>query len=340
MVSKPSRRLGVYSRGAGIALLAFAVALSIAAPAFASSVKSVTIRVEGSSATLFTGVRAVRSTTIADSTGRKHEIAANPLAALDLAARIGAFPYVVKESAWGLGVDSVNGELPVPADPYPGWMYRVNGVSLPVGANVATLAVGDEVLWYYGTWDASPTVAQPSAKLVKVGRSLRVTAKQLDMQGVGSALSGATVHVGSRVATSGPNGDVTLPMNAVGDYGVRVEKAGCIRSALVTVRVRRPAALDRPAASATIVAHGSSAVVSTVLASGATKLAGKSVRLWHRAAGTAVWIAGQIKTTGLAGGVGFTVTPSRSTYYRIAFAGDGTYAPVTSAPKLVVVAVR
>ena len=307
------------------------------------------VRVEGAGGTLFDSVRTVGATTFTDSRGASFDVTTGPtpLSALALAARLGGFPFLVKDYGSAIFVDSANDEVPGPAPDYDGWMFRLNGSETKPGnsgdyysADSVALHAGDEVLWYYGAWDASPTVARPSSKLVRLGQSLKVTAEQLDQHGVASPLAGAVVRVGSRVATSAVNGAVSLPMTAVGDYGVRVEKAGCIRSALVTVHVRKPAAFAGPAASAAVVPRGSSAVVSAVLSGGVSGLAGKSVRLWHRTAGTSVWVAGQVRNTRSAGAVRFTVAPSRSMYYRFAFAGDGTYAPCTSASKLVTVAVR
>jgi len=336
-VSMFLRRSGARSRSLVTALAVFAVALALAVPAFGTTVKSVHIRIEGTNATLFSSTRTVGSTTIVDSIGVRHAIAANPIAALDLAAQLGAFPYVVKDGAWGLGVDSVNGELPVPVDPYPGWLFRINGVRPDVGADALSLAAGDDVLWYYGTWDASPTVAVPSKSLVNVGDSLVVSAKQLAPSGVRSTLAGAAVHVGSLVATSAANGTVSIPMTAVGDFGVRVDKPGFIRSAVTTVHVRKATAVKSLKASANYVEVGAVPVFSGVLTSGSAKLSGKHVRLWHRTKGHSTWVAGSTKVTGSTGVVRFSVRPQRSTYYRLAYSGSSTYAPVTSASKLVTI---
>ena len=36
-----------------------------------------------------------------------------------------------------------------------GWVFKVNGVSPPVGADQVVLKDGDEVLWYYATFGAT-----------------------------------------------------------------------------------------------------------------------------------------------------------------------------------------
>ena len=338
MLSQFSRRLGAHvRRPLLVSVLVLALVLAAVSPALAASATSVRIRIEGTGGTVFSGVKTVAPTTITDSTGGLHDAGVSAMAALAVAARLGAFPYVIRDTVYGLSVDSVNGESFVPAPPYPGWSYRVNGVSLPFASDQATLTSGADVLWYYGAWDASPTVATLSSSIVKTGASLTVTAKQLDMDGVATPLAGAIVHIGSRTATSTANGTVTLPMSAVGDYGVRVEKDGCIRSAVSTVHVRNATSIAGPTVTRPSIKRGATSVVRGVLAAGSSKLAGRTVTLWHRAKGSAEWVAGRTATTGVLGGAAFTVRPGVSTYYRIAYSGSATFAPATSAAALVTV---
>jgi hypothetical protein len=334
MVSKFSRRFGTPSRLVAVSLVLFAVVLA-AVPAFGSSVGPVSVRVEGASRTLFNRVIAVNSTTITDSSAATHAVDPSPMAALAAAARLGGFPYVAKNySGWGLYLGSVAGDV---ATGSAGWLYRVNGASLPFACDQAPLAAGDRVLWYYGTYDASPTVVVPASTLLRAGQILTVTAEQLDMDGVASPLAGATVHVGSRTAVSKANGTATFLMSAAGRYSVRAEKAGCIRSAVVSVKVRKRTAFRSLAVSDTGIEVGARSIVSATLVSGATRLGGRRVRLWRRVKGTAKWVPGQFRKTGSAGRVRFRVMPLRSTYYRFVFAGDGSHAPVASTPVLVAI---
>jgi hypothetical protein len=123
----------------------------------------------------------------------------------------------------------------------------------------------------------------------------------------------------------------------VGDYGVRVEKGGCIRSAVSTVRVRNATSIAGPTVSRPSIRRGATSVLRGVLAAGSSKLAGRTVTLWHRAKGSTVWVAGRSATTGALGAAAFTVKPGLSTYYRLAYAGSNTFAPATSASVLVTV---
>jgi hypothetical protein len=337
IVSMFLRRPGAHSRSIVTALVVFAVALALAVPAFGATAKSVHIRIEGQHGTIFNGARDVPATAMTDNMGAPYNVGVSAMAAIGVAGRLGGFPYVIRDTAYGESVDSINGENYLPDPPYYGWMYRVNGVSLPIASDTAVLKSGDSVLWFFGAWDAKPAVARPVTRLVKLGATLTVKARQVDDAARETTLAGAVVHVGSRTATASADGAVSLPMTAVGDYGVRVEKDGFIRSEVVMVHVRKATAVKSLKVSANDVEVGARPIVSGVLMSGTSKLASRSVRLWHRAKGSSKWVAGPIKVTGSAGTVRFTVKPLRSTYYRFTYAGSSTYAPVTSASKLVTI---
>ncbi len=146
-------------------------------------------------------------------------------------------------SAFGLYVSSVDNELPVPSPPYPGWMVRVNGVMPSVGADQVALHSGDSVLWYYGTYDASPTVAALPAshgdrRLLGGGdRQAARRGRRRDAAGRRHGVRGlAHGHLGRRRPR-------LFPATRIGDFAVRVTKDGYIRSALTTVRVRYASSL-------------------------------------------------------------------------------------------------
>lgn len=52
-------------------------------------------------------------------------------------------------------VTSINGLAEKAAGPTYGWMYEVNDESPVVAARECALQSGDEVRWFYGSWDAS-----------------------------------------------------------------------------------------------------------------------------------------------------------------------------------------
>lgn len=325
----PARVLAAVLTVAALAGLSAATAIGAPAP-------RVSVRIEGQNSTVFQGPVTVGTYGILDTGGVAHDAGGTALAAVESAARIGSFAYQVDDMSFGLYLSSINGELPVYTDPYPGWLYRVNGVSLPVGAADAVLKDGDSVLWYYGAWDASPTVAV-APRVVTAGASARIVAQQLDPDGVASPLEGATVRVGSRAFTSGADGSVTVPMSEVGAYGVRVEKPGFIRSAVSLMDVRYTTAFSRFSASKSRVRPRATVTLRGALASDGSDAAGRPVRLQYKKKGSRTWVASTRATTNASGAFSFKVKPRRSTYYRVVYAGDATHLSATSTAKLVTV---
>jgi len=101
--------------------------------ALAANVK---IRVEGRTQTIF---GATQPQIQAD----------NALQALDVASTAGEFHYALTSSTFGEYVSQVGKYA---AAGSAGWVFKVNGVSPPVGADKVVLADGDVVLWYYATF--------------------------------------------------------------------------------------------------------------------------------------------------------------------------------------------
>ncbi len=115
--------------------------------ALAASVK---IRVEGKTQTIF---GASQPAVTAD----------NALQALDLASTAGEFYYVLTPSSFGDYVSQIG---KYPASQTTGWVFKVNGVSPPVGADKVTLKDGDVVLWYYATF--GPAGGPPTLELQRL----------------------------------------------------------------------------------------------------------------------------------------------------------------------------
>ena len=345
-MSRFLRRLGAHSRSIVVAAVAFALIMAVAVPAFGASASTVKIRVADESSTLFDAVRTVGQTAFVDSSGNSYAptSAPTPLEALAIASQQGGFPFLVHDYGWAIMVNSINGEAAVDR----AWMLWVNNRVATVGADAIALKAGDSVLWSYSPFTISddgytaipallPTEVKLSNATVATGSSLTVTAWQYSAEGTRTPLAGATVHVGSMVATSSADGTVALPMNHTGDFGVRVVKTGFVPSTTSTVHVRKAATVTRPVLSKKSIHRGGYVVVRSTLKSGSTRLADRTVRLWHRAKGTSTWVSGPAKTTGPAGGVTFVVRPTRSMYYRIRYDGSKTYKAVTSAATLVTV---
>jgi uncharacterized protein DUF4430 len=88
------------------------------------------------------------------------EVKANALDALDSASVAGEFYYHVTTTSFGPYVDQIGRYL---AGATAGWVFKVNGVSPPVGADAVTLKDGDRVLWYWATF--GPTGGPPTLAL-------------------------------------------------------------------------------------------------------------------------------------------------------------------------------
>ena len=136
-----------------VPLAAALLALVLAAPALAVRVH---VRVEGPNATIF-GATEPRVTpvtgTFAPPAGRPVTVnAATPLGALERASRLGDFYYRIEAFAFGPYVAQVGRH---PGSETTGWVYKVNGVSPPVGATAYELKEGDRVLWYHARFGAA-----------------------------------------------------------------------------------------------------------------------------------------------------------------------------------------
>ena len=100
---------------------------------------NVKIRVEGKTQTIFGGSQPAVA-------------ADNALQALDVASTAGEFYYGTTTAEFGTYVSQIG---KYPAAGTAGWVFKVNGVSPPVGADKLPLKDGDVVLWYYATFGAA-----------------------------------------------------------------------------------------------------------------------------------------------------------------------------------------
>jgi Domain of unknown function (DUF4430) len=165
-----SRRLLILVAVVSAALLLVPVALAV----------RVHVRVEGKTQTIFGAAEPTLS------------VKANALDALEAASLAGEFYYHVTITGFGPYVDQI-GRYPATASS--GWVFKVNGVSPPVGADAVTLKTGDRVLWYWA--DFGPSGGPPTLELKRSSRNCyRVLAQ--DDNGKTSVAAGAILHVGGR----------------------------------------------------------------------------------------------------------------------------------------------
>ena len=155
-----------------------AAALLVVPAAFALRVH---VRVEGKTRTIY------------GSTEPMLTVKANALDALDSASAAGEFYYHVTTTSFGPYVDQIGRYV---AGASTGWVFKVNGVSPPVGADKVTLKDGDRVLWYWATF--GPSGGPPTLWLRTGARRGCYRVLSQDDTGKVVAARGARLHVDGR----------------------------------------------------------------------------------------------------------------------------------------------
>jgi hypothetical protein len=168
-------------------LAALAAALVLVPAALAAAVH---VRVEGKTQTIFGPTQPVVSGT-------------NALDVLGAAATRGEFYYHVQQASFGTYVDQIG---LYPAAGQAGWVFKVNGVSPPVGADQVQLKDGDVVLWYWAEF--GPSGGPPTLLLQRASRRC-YTVRAQDDQGRKSVPRGAAIHVAGR-SVAAPKGRACL----------------------------------------------------------------------------------------------------------------------------------
>lgn len=180
------------------------LALSLAGAALGALVR---VRVEGRNATIF-------------GTAEPRASGVTALDALESASIAGEFYYHVATTSFGPYVDQIGR---YPGTGSTGWVFKVNHVSPPVGADKVVLKDGDVVLWYWAAF--GPTGGPPTLRLRGAGRGCyRViasddTGKSVSTAGVFLSLDGRVVKVQAGQTCPGPHRGL-----------VRAVKFGYVRS--------------------------------------------------------------------------------------------------------------
>jgi hypothetical protein len=163
-------------------LVALAVLAATLVPAALAA--RVSVRVEGRTQSLYGALET------------RFEAGANAMTALDSASLRGEFYYHVTPTSFGPYVDQIGRYT---AEATSGWVFKVNGVSLPVGADQVQLREGDRVLWYWATF--GPSGGPSTLLLTRTGRNCYRVVAEND-QGADRAAAGAQLLVdGRRVRT-------------------------------------------------------------------------------------------------------------------------------------------
>src|SRR5207249_5051658 len=160
----PSRKGGFVVHRLFIVVAAVAAALVLVPGALAVKVH---VRVEGKTRTIF-GPTAPLIDVVSP---RANPLPENALDALESASALGEFFYHVTAASFGPYVDQVGRYA---AGGTSGWVYKLNGVSPPVGANQALLETGDTVLWYWAQFGVAG--GPKTLVLTRAGRCYTVQA--------------------------------------------------------------------------------------------------------------------------------------------------------------------
>ena len=137
------------------------------------------VRVEGKTQTIFGGTE-------------PNAFGSNALDVLLNTARAGEFYAHVTTTSFGPYVDQV-GYWPAAGET--GWVFKVNGVSPPVGADQVQLKDGDRVLWY---WAQFGFAGGPSTLDLRRTAPGCYRAVAQDDQGKEKVPAGLTFHIGSK----------------------------------------------------------------------------------------------------------------------------------------------
>jgi len=189
-----------------VVLAAVAAALLLVPAALAVGVH---VRVEGKTQTIF------------GSSGPTLSTGPNALDALEAASLAGEFYYHVTTTSFGPYVDQIGR---YPAGGSDGWVFKVNGVSPPVGANAVQLKAGDHVLWYWATF--GPSGGPPTLELKKGAKRNCYRVLAQDDNGKTKGARGAVLHVGTRAVRARTGSACVGAHRGL----VRATQAGAVRS--------------------------------------------------------------------------------------------------------------
>ena len=189
------------SRLVALSVLLFAV---LAPAALAANVQ---IRVEGRTTTIF-GPAQPRVT------------ADNALQALDVASTAGEFHYAISTATFGDYVSQIG---KYPASGSSGWVFKVNGISPPVGADKVVLKDGDVVLWYHATF--GPAGGPPTLELQRLPGNCYVVQSVNDAGKRTRAATATLIADGKRFRTRNGRGCVGKHVGLV-----RATAPGAVRS--------------------------------------------------------------------------------------------------------------
>lgn len=233
--------------GTWVALLALATfAPAVSAPAASAAPVSVNLRVEGSTTTLFDAPITTDGHDVTTPSGGTHKCdgtngfpPANPsagpsaTAALDDGARLAGFGF---DGPYNDGFDDffitqIGGEQTNAAK---FWGFFVNSTPPDIGGCQQRLTQGDEVLWAYAAFGATPLkLSGPASATTGSPVTVRVTGGDKGTPEPGASVGGAA---------SGVDGGAELRFDEAGIYRLKADRPDAIRSNTLVLCVDPPGA--------------------------------------------------------------------------------------------------
>ena len=216
-----------------------------AVTACAVSAKTVTVRVEGETSTIWSGNVTFTTSTITDKYGDTYTLDyPTAMGAIYAASTEGSFSLVIDSMFGPIDyVESVDGETAAYPD---GWMYRANWESPSLGAKEYAVSDGDVILWSYTQYGSEPLRTTVSSNSVLYGNSFDVTVESYNGTDWNAA-NNVTAYVGTLIYTTDSNGQVLALALDPGRYTVYADKGDytvSIRSNQEAVTVYEPLTLE------------------------------------------------------------------------------------------------
>lgn len=225
--------------------LALVLILCLSVSAFGAEESGISLRIEGTAATLFVG---------------EAEIADDGTVWSSVAAVLDAngISYDASEGTYGLYVSSIGDDYAGKYGSWSGWMYMVNGISPSVGMGNYTLSDGDEVVLYFCAYtddniaDTAVPLITVSPSVPKPGDDVTVTvSKEVgyydeDWNYIAGIVpvEGASVTFDGTAFITDADGKVTVPAVAAGVHTYSVAQEGDSYAKLVRTGDMRLAVSD------------------------------------------------------------------------------------------------
>jgi len=161
-------------------------------------------------------------------------VAPNPLELVKSAASQCGYSYFIDQTSFGSYLQRLNADQ---ASGTNGWLYLVNWKQPSVAADQYQLQNGDYVTWFFGEFDWKPLRAQliNRSTAQQQGNPI-IEVQQLQSNNIWRPLSGATVYLSGRTATTNSGGQASFNVSS-GSYEFYADKNEYIRSARETFTV-------------------------------------------------------------------------------------------------------